>query len=185
VSSANLGRDHSAAVFEFGGVRTGSPGPTAELDRQEIRMYPDDQPTSWTATRLHHRGPASTALASQLRRELRTWAVAAGIPADTVGDLTLSSYEAMINTALHAYPADAVGILELDARLERESIVVTVSDQGHWTLPSTPEQITQGPRAPPGGRGLPLIHGLASHAEVSHGEQGTTVLMTWPRRGRK
>jgi serine/threonine-protein kinase RsbW len=145
-------------------------------------MYPDDQPTSCTATRLHRRGQASVGLATRLRRELKIWATSARIPADTVGDLELSSYEAMANTVLHAYPTGATGVLDLEARLERESVVVTVTDQGHWTLPSTPEEITQSPEVAGGGRGLPIIHCLATHAEVRRDEHGTTVLMSWPRR---
>lgn len=141
-------------------------------------MGPKRRPTSRSSTRLRHRGPATAALATRLRRELRDWATRAGIPATTVDDLALSSYEAMANTVLHAYPAGTTGFLELHANLERDNVVVTVADQGRWMPPSDP-QSTNNERS--GGHGMRLIHDLADHSEVVHDDHGTTVLMTWPR----
>ncbi|HEV7652669.1 MAG TPA: ATP-binding protein [Actinophytocola sp.] len=143
-------------------------------------MCPKRRPTSRSATRLHHRGAATAALATRLRRELHDWAAFAGIPADTVDDLTLSSYEAMANTVRHAYPAGTTGFLELHANLEREDVVVTVADNGRWApTPDERDPVSDGSYDC---HGLRLIHDLAAHSEVVRDERGTTVLMTWPRR---
>lgn len=125
------------------------------------------------AAALRHHGPASPQLAARLRRQLMEWARNEGLPADTTYDIGLASYEAMANTVVHAYPAGTVGPLELHARLDIGVVVVTVTDRGQWPgderLPIHP------------GRGLDLIRRL-SDAEVLHGDYGTTVRMSWPRK---
>lgn len=143
-------------------------------------MCPARRPTSRSATRLHHRGPATAALANRLRRELHDWAAVIGLPANVVHDLTQCSYEAMANTVLHAYPAGTTGFLDLHAHLERDDIVVTVMDNGSWT---SDEPLSSDGRdgLPEGGNGMRLIHDLAAHSKVIHGDEGTTVRMSWPR----
>lgn len=121
-----------------------------------------------TGASLHHHGPASPELAARLRRQLIEWARNEGIPADTTYDVGLACYEAMANTVTHAYPSGTVGPLELHARLDTGSLVVTVADHGRW----------EGEQSP--GRGLALIHNLSPDAEVRRGEYGTTVRMCWP-----
>ncbi len=124
------------------------------------------------AASLRHHGPASPELAARLRRQLVEWARNEGIPADTISDIGLASYEAMANTVVHAYPTGTVGPLELHARLDTGSVVVTVADRGQWPGDERAEIRP--------GRGLDLISKL-SDAEVRHGDYGTTVRMSWPR----
>ncbi len=121
-----------------------------------------------TGAFLHHHGPASPELAARLRRQLIEWARNEGIPADTTYDVGLACYEAMANTVTHAYPSGTVGSLELHARLDTGSLVVTVADHGRWEDEHAP------------GRGLALIHSLSPDAEVRRGDYGTTVRMCWP-----
>ena len=129
-----------------------------------------------TAASLHHHGPASPELAARLRRQLIEWARNEGIPADTTYDIGLACYEAMANTVTHAYPAGTVGPLELHARLDPATLVVTVADRGRWG------EEQGGADADLGGRGLELIRKLTEDAQVQRGEYGTTVRMSWPRR---
>ncbi|HWM06138.1 MAG TPA: ATP-binding protein [Actinophytocola sp.] len=119
------------------------------------------------AASLHHNGPASAELATRLRRQLIEWARNEGVPADLTYDIGLASYEAMVNSVTHAYPSGTVGPLELHARMDTGTVVVTVADRGRWGDPAT-------------GRGLALIHKLSDEAEVVRGDYGTTVRMTWP-----
>lgn len=123
---------------------------------------------------LRRRGRASAELATVLRRELMRWVRAAHVPADMVRDIGLAAYEAMANTVLHAYPRGTLGVLELQVRLSRRSLIVTVADRGRWQAPP--------PVVSPGhGHGLPLIRELPDHTEIHTGEHGTAVSMTWRR----
>ncbi|HEY7595398.1 MAG TPA: ATP-binding protein [Actinophytocola sp.] len=122
------------------------------------------------AATLHHHGPASPQLATRLRRQLIQWARSEGVPAETIHDIGLASYEAMANTVTHAYPYGTVGPLELHARLEDDTVVVTVADHGSWSGADTPDS----------GRGLELIRRLSTDTQVVRGEYGTTVRMCWP-----
>jgi anti-sigma regulatory factor (Ser/Thr protein kinase) len=121
------------------------------------------------AAALHHHGPASAELATRLRHQLIAWARGEGLPADTTYDIGLASYEAMANTVIHAYPHGTVGPLELFARMEGGSVVVTVRDHGRWPEDGAP------------GHGLALIRELPADSEVDRGRYGTTIRMSWPR----
>jgi serine/threonine-protein kinase RsbW len=117
------------------------------------------------------RGRASAELATVLRRELVRWACALNLPAGLVRDIALAGYEAMANTVLHAYPRGTLGVLEIRARLSRQSLTVTVLDRGRWR-----DEVTVGP-----GHGLPIIRELPDHTEIDAGEHGTEVSMVWRR----
>jgi serine/threonine-protein kinase RsbW len=116
--------------------------------------------------------PADAARLVGVRRELQDWALGAGLPATTVGDLVLAAYEAMANAAEHAYRTRP-GTIDLHATCDDDEVVVTVRDRGDWRPPP----------ADPGhrGRGLMMIRSM-SQAEVEPGPEGTTVRMRWPRR---
>jgi serine/threonine-protein kinase RsbW len=116
--------------------------------------------------------PADAARLVGVRRKLQDWALAAGLPPTTVGDLVLAAYEAMANAAEHAY-RDRPGTIDLLATSDDDEVVVTVRDRGDWRPPP----------ADPGhrGRGLMMIRSM-SQAEVEPGPGGTTVRMRWPRR---
>lgn len=105
------------------------------------------------------------------RRLLNDWATAQGLDADTVYAIVLSGYEALANTVEHAYREDGGGPVDLHAQRTDDIVTVVVCDQGRWRPPSTqPNQR---------GRGLVLIHGLGTHADVRHSATGTIVKMTW------
>lgn len=117
--------------------------------------------------------PARPETLGSIRRALARWATLAGLGPMAVEDLALATYEAMANTADHAYPPDRQpGPLSVHAaRTPDHRVVVTVSDCGRWRPPPT----TPGHR----GRGLPLIHRLAPDVDVAHDQHGTTVRMAW------
>jgi anti-sigma regulatory factor (Ser/Thr protein kinase) len=121
---------------------------------------------------LHHRGVASVESVTRLRGELNAWIRTSGVSTEIAYDLVLSCYEAMANVVVHAYPAGTTGFLDLDARLSKDDITVTVSDRGRWK----PETDTG-----PGGRGLALIRRLSDGMDLLRGEHGTTVDMRWNR----
>jgi anti-sigma regulatory factor (Ser/Thr protein kinase) len=116
--------------------------------------------------------PADAARLVAVRRALQDWALAAGLPHTTATDLVLAAYEAMANSAEHAY-RDRSGTIDLLATCGDDEVVVTVRDRGEWRPPP----------ADPGhrGRGLMMIRSM-SQAEVEPGPNGTTVRMRWPRR---
>lgn len=127
--------------------------------------------STWTATRLHHRGAASVDSATRLRQELGSWLRAMGVSAELAYDLVLGCYEAMTNVVAHAYPAGTTGMLDLTARLRDDHVTVTVSDRGRWK-----------PQADTGsGRGLALIRRVSDRMDLLRGDYGTRVRMQWRR----
>jgi serine/threonine-protein kinase RsbW len=125
---------------------------------------------AWGSRDLHRRGVASAELATRLRRELVQWANELRVPTETVQDVELASYEAMANAVVHAYPPGTTGVMELDARLASDALIVTVTDHGRWRTDEHPSS----------GHGLPLIRGLPEQTDIAPGEHGTTVSMRWP-----
>ncbi|MEU4673415.1 ATP-binding protein [Amycolatopsis sp. NPDC023774] len=107
-----------------------------------------------------------------MRYALADWIRAHGLTGDLAHDVELATYEALINTANHAYPAGVVGTVELHAHHQHDLIRITVTDHGRWEPPA----------ADPGrlrGRGLNLIRALADHTILAPTDVGTTVTMTW------
>ncbi|WP_165913137.1 ATP-binding protein [Tamaricihabitans halophyticus] len=127
---------------------------------------------------LHIAIPARTEQLTPLRHALDEWAIQAGVsPADREA-LTLASYEAMTNVVLHAY-SGTNGELTLHAtRLTAEARVrVTVTDYGSWRSPARSDgQLAHG-------RGLPIMHAMASDTTIETTRLGTTVRMYWPCAG--
>ncbi|MEU4675067.1 ATP-binding protein [Amycolatopsis sp. NPDC023774] len=115
--------------------------------------------------------PASVEYVTALRHEVADWVRAHQLTGDLAADVELATYEALINTAKHAYPDDA-GIVDLHAHHQPGLVRITVTDHGRW----------QPPEPDPGGlhgRGLPLIRALPDHATIDATELGTIVTMTW------
>ncbi|QRP49188.1 ATP-binding protein [Amycolatopsis sp. FDAARGOS 1241] len=128
---------------------------------------PDDDPPPV----LHLRRRARLEDASALRKALVHWARAHRLSAALITDLELAVYEALVNSAEHAYPGDTEGSLDLHAHHEDQVVRVTVTDHGRWRPQPPPDPLR--------GRGVPLIHLLADHTDIAATEQGTTVTMTW------
>lgn len=111
--------------------------------------------------------PATAHNATVLRGAFRRW-VDCLIDDDVADDLTLAVYEALTNAAEHAFTAHpAPGLIWLHALIMDGQIVITVIDNGSWRPPTD----SNGHR----GRGLPLIHQLATEAQVTPSPCGTTV----------
>ena len=106
-----------------------------------------------------------------MRRLLTGWATEEGLDADMVHAVVLSGYEVLANSVEHGYREHGRGRIELYASHKDDMVTVTVVDYGQWRPPP----------ADPGfrGRGLALVRGLSSAAEVTRSDHGTTVTMTW------
>ncbi|EOD68218.1 ATP-binding protein [Amycolatopsis vancoresmycina] len=119
---------------------------------------------------FHRRSTALAGRLPELREALDRWLTTLHLDAERREDIVLAGYEAMANTAEHAYPGEA-GPVDVRAEALPGRITVTVTDYGTWR----PPQSTNGLR----GRGLLLIDTLADHSAQVHREDGTTVTMTW------
>jgi anti-sigma regulatory factor (Ser/Thr protein kinase) len=86
-------------------------------------------------------------------------------------DIVLAGYEAMANSAEHAYLDGEAGPVEVRAEALPGRLTVTVTDYGSWRPPAASDGLR--------GRGLLLIDTLADHSARVHREDGTTVTMTW------
>ena len=106
-----------------------------------------------------------------MRRVLTDWATEEGLDGDTVHAVVLSGYEVLANSVEHGYRDRGRGVVELYGRHTDDLLTLTVVDHGRWRTPP----------ADPGyrGRGLTLVNGLSTTADVMLSEQGTTVTMTW------
>ncbi len=106
-----------------------------------------------------------------IRRLLTSWANGQDLDEDTVQAIVLSGYEALANSVEHGYREQGGGHVELYASRDDDVVTITVVDHGQWRTP--PEH--------PGfrGRGLDLVRGLSTRAEVVTSDHGTTVTMSW------
>jgi serine/threonine-protein kinase RsbW len=111
--------------------------------------------------------PATAHNATALRGTFRRW-VDGLMEDDVADDLALAVYEALANAVDHAFIGHpARGLMWLRAHTIDGQIVITVADNGSWRPPTD----SGGYR----GRGLPLIHQLATEARVAPSPYGTTV----------
>ncbi|WIX77591.1 ATP-binding protein [Amycolatopsis carbonis] len=106
-----------------------------------------------------------------LRRALAGWVAELGMSTTQQEEVVMASYEAMANSAEHAYEGRETGVLDVLATCVDGTVTVVVTDYGRW-LPPRP---TNGLR----GRGLPLMHGLAHESECVQRPDGATVTLSW------
>lgn len=104
---------------------------------------------------------------TELRHELDAWLAAFGVSADSRFALVVAANEAAANAVEHAYPAAAIGTVELTCWMERGLANVEVSDHGQWHASG----------GGIGGRGISLMHECADAVHVEHDERGTRVLL--------
>lgn len=153
--------------------QTGGPGPA-------VASATDGEPV-WARAAFHDLaeplvvlGVSTASEATRLRHEFTTW-LGPDVAADLVDDLVLAVHEAVANAAEHAYVdrADAVGPIRLTAHRSRDRLLVTVSDDGRWRVP-TNDRFRR--------RGLPLMRHLVQDVHVSRGRLGTVVHLgtDWP-----
>ena len=107
-----------------------------------------------------------------LRQALARWAAESPLSAERQEDLVLAAYEAMANSAEHAYPDGRGGPLEITAVCGPDELRVVVVDEGRWKTPDPDETVR--------GRGRSMI-GFLSDASVEHRDDGTTVTMLFRR----
>ena len=100
-----------------------------------------------------------------LRASLNAWLTAAGMTGSSRDDLVLATHEAVANAIQHAGSGDPVLV---HARESERGFVIDVSDAGRWVVRATPISEERG-------RGLRMIHGLVSRADVVAQKGGTTV----------
>jgi serine/threonine-protein kinase RsbW len=124
---------------------------------------------------FHRRAAAVADGLPELRGALADWLATLGLSEERQEDVVLAGYEAMANSAEHAYRDGEAGPVEVRAEAQNGRLTVTVTDYGSWRAPAA----TNGLR----GRGLLLIDSLADHSAQVHREDGTTVTMTWLSHG--
>ncbi len=110
--------------------------------------------------------------AARLRHELATW-LALDVPDEPLEDLILATYEAIANAAEHAYAdhTSNAGPIHLHAHRTRDCVVITVTDEGKWRIP-TGERFRS--------RGLALMHLLVPDVHIGPNHTGTAVhLRMW------
>lgn len=131
----------------------------------------DPLPPGAPPVTFHRRIAAVADRLPELRGALADWLGTLGLSEERQEDIVLAGYEAMANSAEHAYPEGEAGTVDVRAEALNGSLTVTVTDYGSWRAPTA----TNGLR----GRGLPLIDSLADHSAQVLREDGTTVTMTW------
>ncbi|WP_410596416.1 ATP-binding protein [Amycolatopsis sp. lyj-23] len=120
---------------------------------------------------FHHRTAAIAERLPALREALARWLATLHLSAERREDIVLAGYEAMANSAEHAYPDGEAGPVEVRAEALPGRLTVTVTDYGAWRPPAASNGLR--------GRGLLLIDTLADHSAQVHRDDGTTVTMTW------
>jgi serine/threonine-protein kinase RsbW len=112
---------------------------------------------------------------NEIRHRLTSWAETANLPPEQIEAVTLASYEALANVVDHAYekPPRRWRDLCLEAEIESDTIVVTISDHGHWLPPAT----DPGAR----GHGLMLMGKLSNSLSINKTDGGTVVRLCWER----
>ena len=114
--------------------------------------------------------PAAPEKLSHIRHRLLAWLEPLGVPGAVVADIVLAVNEACTNSVEHAYRDSGTGTIEVEASVKGDNIVVCISDQGAWRIPSS-EPSTRG-------RGLPIMEATSDHVELSRTNSGTTVRIT-------
>jgi signal transduction histidine kinase/CheY-like chemotaxis protein len=130
--------------------------------------------------------PAGTAAASHVdamrasfselrpaRERMRAWLAHLGTSRATVHDVLLGTGEALSNAMEHGSDLDPRRTVSVEAFAAADEISVTVTDSGRWLKDSAASRASQR------GRGLKLIHGLATHARTARTILGTQVTMTY------
>lgn len=117
--------------------------------------------------------PADGARVGSIRRALTAWLEATRFDPTRIADVVLAVYEAMANTAEHAYRhASMTGTFTVRAAYSslEHLLSIVVIDHGHWR-PAVPDSYR--------GNGLRLVAALSGGSRVDHTDIGTTVSMYW------
>jgi len=112
--------------------------------------------------------PAEPVQLSVIRSMLRTWLAELGVSESLTYDILVASGEACANSIEHAYGLRP-GELQIDVSRSDQRLTVSVKDEGSW----------RDARGENRGRGLPIMHKLASAVDVIRTSEGTDVRLTW------
>lgn len=128
-----------------------------------------------TALTFHDVLPADAWAPRRVRHRLRAWLEELCWPGDDADDLILAVNEAVSNVVDHAYPADEVGFVWVDASLTdgpdgSPRLSVIVADNGRWQEPASDPGYRQ--------RGIRLMRGVTEFLHIDGGQRGTRVEMT-------
>lgn len=88
-------------------------------------------------------------------------------------DVVLAVNEALANVAEFAYPAGAVGTVDLEVMCDPDqgTLAITVTDRGRWREARSEDRDHRR------GRGIPLMRNLADAVVIDSGAQGSRVFM--------
>jgi serine/threonine-protein kinase RsbW len=116
--------------------------------------------------------PARAENVAVVRHAFGGFAEVLRVDEQTLADIKLAVTEACTNVVIHAYEADDLGELEVDATIDDGRLMVVIRDRGRGIVPR--------PDSPGLGLGLPLIATLAESLELGTDETDQTeVRMTF------
>jgi anti-sigma regulatory factor (Ser/Thr protein kinase)/putative methionine-R-sulfoxide reductase with GAF domain len=110
--------------------------------------------------------PAKASSLGDIRAALRRWLGEAGATRADEVDVLLAAGEATSNVVEHAYGPEG-GQLRVQAELDGDTAVITVSDDGRW----------RAPRGSNRGRGTHLMQAASDELRVDRREDGTDVMI--------
>jgi anti-sigma regulatory factor (Ser/Thr protein kinase) len=113
--------------------------------------------------------PAVPASLAGMRRSLRLWLAASGVPPVVSSQVTLAASEACSNAIEHAYGGDPAGQVRLTADICGARLEIVVADGSTWK-PS----VAGGGR----GQGLPMMRTFMDDVVLEPSARGTTVRMS-------
>jgi serine/threonine-protein kinase RsbW/stage II sporulation protein AB (anti-sigma F factor) len=123
---------------------------------------------------LNESRPAVPGSIATLRRAVVAFAADAGADDLQQENIGLAMSEAVSNSVIHAYPADSVGLVTVQAWAAGGRIVVLVCDDGCGMIPRHD--------SPGLGLGLPIIARVAERVEIENPapRSGVRLRMTFP-----
>jgi serine/threonine-protein kinase RsbW len=132
------------------------------------------EPTRSAERELRLELPPTADSVGEARRAVGDFATGLGAPD---ADVRLAVSEAVSNSVTHAFRGREPGTVTIVCRKDPGQLTVTVEDDGGGMRPNLD--------SPGLGLGIPLITKLASEVRFDSSEGGTTVSMSFQRRGRR
>jgi anti-sigma regulatory factor (Ser/Thr protein kinase) len=113
--------------------------------------------------------PARTDSLAGMRPLLRRWLLIHGAAEEEIYDITVAVQEACANAVEHAY-APGAATYEVEASVDDGVVSFVVRDKGQW----------RAPRGTHRGRGITMMRALMESVDVTHGDDGTVVVLRRP-----